>query len=459
MEEQKIVEKYNLMWNRLFFEEFFSNPEFMDFARNFSAERSDYTKGANFLPTTLKPRFNTLKQEELIRESTENIISALKKIEQELVKGNKELQDFMGLNENQMEVLKFPCRYKNSYFWVRFDCALEDLSLKVLEINLNFPGGPGFLDEIYENFAKLSIIDKFSKFTEIKPNYGLNEIFYQTALKNYKEAGFEENKPNIIILKMDELGYAMDSESVKKYFEKNGHKVVIVDPSRVKYDGKYLIYGDHKANLILKWFDIDDLFKKKGKCKDFYKALKDNSLALMNPLSIGVVAAKSTFAVMTSEKYAYLFSDQEKSSINKCILWTRIFGNYDSEDKLGKKINLLKYAKENKDEIVLKPSVGTGGEKVFVGVSYTEKEWNKIINDIIKEKRNYIIQDRVEIISEYFPNIHNDSLIFEKRRIDLLPYIMDEKYFCSGSRCASGYILNVKDGAIGGINYTILNNQ
>ena len=156
---------------------------------------------------------------------------------------------------------------------------------------------------------------------------------------------------------------------------------------------------------------------------------------------------------MTSPKFKRLFSFRERSIFSKCVPWTRLFGDYVSDTINGKKINLVKYALENKDRLILKPAVGTCGKNVFVGITYSDKEWSQIIRDVLTQR--YIIQERVEILEEYFPAIRNGNLIFEKRRIDILPMMFQGKYFGSWSRCASGYILNGYQGGIIGINYTI----
>ena len=168
------------------------------------------------------------------------------------------------------------------------------------------------------------------------------------------------------------------------------------------------------------------------------------------------MATKSSFAVMTSNEFGYLFSNKEKRAFRRHVPWTRLFFEGNSDTSTGKKIELVKYAKLNRDRIILKPAVGTCGKNVFVGAAYSQDKWISTVNKIISQKKRYIIQERVQILQEFFPAIRGGNMIFEKRRIDILPMLFDGKYRLSWSRCAYGYILNGYQGGIFGLNYTVL---
>ncbi|MEK7598108.1 MAG: hypothetical protein AAB487_00020 [Patescibacteria group bacterium] len=454
MNEQEKIEKVNLQYNQIILNEFLKNKKFVQYADNFSGEKSNIQEG--FLPTTLKPRFNTRKQEYIVKNAVETIISGLKKIEKALIKGDIKLKIFMGLNNKEIEILKIPRKYKNPYPWIRFDAALIDKMFKIIEINLNFPGGPGAVDEIGEKFSKLSSIKKISLITKIKLNKGANHHLFRVFMDYYKEAGFKKAKPNLLILRWSDYDVTMDSDSIAKYFIKKGCNTVIADPRDVTFDKDCLKYKGFKANLVLKWFDLDILLERQKTCVELMKAIKSEKIVIINPLSASVMATKSSFAVMTSKEFGYLFSNKEKRAFRRHVPWTRLFFEGNSDTSTGKKIELVKYAKLNRDRIILKPAVGTCGKNVFVGAAYSQDKWISTVNKIISQKKRYIIQERVQILQEFFPAIRGGNMIFEKRRIDILPMLFDGKYRLSWSRCAYGYILNGYQGGIFGLNYTVL---
>ncbi|MCP5046960.1 MAG: circularly permuted type 2 ATP-grasp protein, partial [bacterium] len=61
----------------------------------------------------------------------------------------------------------------------------------------------------------------------------------------------------------------------------------------------------------------------------------------------------------------------------------------------GKKVNLEDLLLENKDNFVVKPSVATGGEGVYIGRSASAEKWSELIHRAMKDK-TWLAQEIVE---------------------------------------------------------------
>lgn len=448
---QAKINKINSAYNEILRKEFFSNPEFIKYAEKFTGGKSDIHAG--FLPTVLKPRFVTDGQEKIMKDSTEIIIACLRKIEEALKNGDKALQKFMGLSDEEITVLNYPRKYNWSLPFIRIDATLVDKVFKVIEINLNYPGGPGVVNELEGKFSALSTMKKLSKLVKIRPHRQVNQALLKTLTQCYKKSGFKNTKPNILILRWSDYDFTLDTDNLALYFAKQGYETKIADPRDVKYDGKNLIVGNFKANLILRWIDLDIFLERQNGCKDFVKAVKEGKIVLMNPLSSGAMAAKTAFAVMTNREFDYLFNKAEIKVLRKYVPWTYLFGNLKVEIKKGQKVNLVNYAKQNKDELVLKPVIGTFGKNVFIGKGISKREWEKVIKQALKGR--YILQERVPLLKEEFPIIKDGKLIFEKKNVDVAILMFGEKYFCPVSRCAPGFIINAYQGGVLVLDYII----
>lgn len=458
MKDIQKAEEMDRLYNQIVLDEFQTNPAFRERAGFFSVKKTD-PKKENGLMMSLKPKFNTERQEKTVKVAVETIMTGLHKIEKALAKGDKRVQDCMGLEDEEVEMLRFPLKYQNRYPFVRFDAALDKNAFKVIEINLNCPGGPGVIDQATEQFDQLSTIRKLKKIKLIRNVKGYNDELLKVLMRCFRESGGREKKPNIIILqwKEDQV-VSFETLDISLSFQKKGHRVRIVDPREVEYSEGCLAHEGFRSNLILKWFDIEVLWREKEAYVALLKVLREGSVVLVNPMSAAVMATKSSFAVMTSPEFRHLFTSKERAVFGKHVPWTRLFEEKISTDATGKKIELVDFALKKRESVVLKPAVGTYGREVHVGISYAEKDWEEKVRNIIKSPERYIIQERAVFSVECFPAIRDGNLIFERKKIDILPMLFYGKFFGSFSRCAPGYILNGYQGGIGALNYTIIEN-
>ncbi len=453
MKKQDSVKNVNKLYNQIFSKDFFEDEEFAAYAEKITGEETIAETWT--IPLTLKPRFLTKKQIKIAKEGAEAIIRGLVDIEKELKRGNRELQKFMGLSDEEIEILKLPCLYKHPFPFIRFDSTLINNSWKAIEINLNFPGFGGGLDDVQIDFSKLKTIKKLAKLTSIEESKKLDPKLCSILLDCYRESGISSKpNPQVLVLKRPDFDF-QDSRNLAKHLTKAGYKAEVADAQNLKYDGKNLSCRGFKANLFLKWFDFHPHRDSIKNYPALISAIKDKKAIMVNSFGAAVMAAKTSFAVMTSQRFKHLFSKKEQDIFKKSVPWTRFFKDEIGDTISGTKVNLKEYALKNKDKVVLKPVNGTCGKGVYVGIAHSRTEWQKIVHKVLIQKRNFIIQERVQILEEIFPVVKEGKLYFEKRKVDFLPYILSGKFHTSFSRCARGYILNAYRGAIIALNYTL----
>ena len=83
---------------------------------------------------------------------------------------------------------------------------------------------------------------------------------------------------------------------------------------------------------------------------DAYRA---GAVCMVNSFRSKIVHKKAIFAVLTNEKYAHLFNEEELEAIKKHVPWTRKFRDEQTEH-YGEKINLVEWTRTNQIKLVLK---------------------------------------------------------------------------------------------------------
>jgi hypothetical protein len=88
---------------------------------------------------------------------------------------------------------------------------------------------------------------------------------------------------------------------------------------------------------------------------------------MANPFTCKLVHKKASFAVASDERNAHLFTPVEREAIRQHIPWTRVVEERTTFSPEGEPIDLLPWASEHREQLVLKPNDEYGGKGVLIG--------------------------------------------------------------------------------------------
>ncbi len=177
-----------------------------------------------------------------------------------------------------------------------------------------------------------------------------------------------------------------------------------------------------EVDFIYKRVLTTELLAKYGLDHPIVEALRAGAICMANPFTCKIVHKKASFAVVSDERNAHLFTSDEREAIRQHIPWTRNVEERYTLDARGKKIDLLPWIMENKERLVLKPNDEYGGKGVLIGWETGQSDWEKAVEGALREPS--IIQERAEIAYEEFPSINaNGQAEIGERLVDCDPFL------------------------------------
>jgi hypothetical protein len=183
---------------------------------------------------------------------------------------------------------------------------------------------------------------------------------------------------------------------------------IFVDRNRIT-----LIFLDFNNNVIIK-------LKKRYNLRPLIEAIKQG--IVINPRGMEPIGAKGVFEAITSE-----YRDLMNETTLKRTPWTRQFSARSTTGPDTKAIpDLIKWARDNWKNIILKPVHGYSGKGIIIG--YREADIDKCIQQALKSG-DYIIQPLIplELWAEAFPWIDR-----ENKRLFLKSWQTDFRSFITG---------------------------
>jgi hypothetical protein len=121
---------------------------------------------------------------------------------------------------------------------------------------------------------------------------------------------------------------------------------------------------------------------------------------------------KSCFEVFTDPVLADKFlTEAEQQVMRRHVLWTRILSDRNSTAPNGKSVNLLEYARKNRESLVLKPNRSYGGEGVLVGPGVEQSEWESAIDRALADTNDrWVMQETARIPVKSFHVLDDSGL-------------------------------------------------
>ncbi|MFN8418629.1 MAG: hypothetical protein U0528_05200 [Anaerolineae bacterium] len=101
----------------------------------------------------------------------------------------------------------------------------------------------------------------------------------------------------------------------------------------------------HRSNLQARI--SSELIQRMGIDNPIVKAVREGNVSMQNAFSAKLMAKKASFAVLSDERNAHLFSDEECRAIEEHIPWTRNVSDRKTVFH-GQEIDLLSYVAEHR---------------------------------------------------------------------------------------------------------------
>ncbi|HKR00386.1 MAG TPA: hypothetical protein VJT09_06920 [Pyrinomonadaceae bacterium] len=408
-------------------------------------ERARLIFGGRRLSPYLRPHFVTASDWARVTRICETIWGAIQKVKDAAVEDDSLLEE-LGLTPEERELVAIDPGYREVSPTARLDSFLTDKAYSFVELNGESPAGIAYADAAYDIFSELPVMRRFNERYEVRQLYG-RQLMLDILLRAHREylGHAPERAPRIAIVDLKDRPTQKEFELFKDYFEGEGHPSVICSPDELEFKDNRLRTGDFEIDIVYKRLLVNEylpIIKESPALLDAYRA---GAICMVNSFRSKLVHKKALFAVLTDERHARLFTDEERAAIGAHVPWTRRVRAGETSYN-GEQIDLLDFITKTRDRLVLKPNDDYGGHGIYIGWSGDEIAWEEGLRAALADG-DYLIQERVPTAREVFPALKDDgSVDFAEQLVDLDPLLFYGKVGSAFTRLSFTELANVSSG-------------
>ncbi len=335
----------------------------------------------------------------------------------------------MALTPDEEELVRIPTGYNTNIPTARLDSFFlrhEDGSrtLNFIEFNGESPASMGYSDVLAELFLETPLMQRFGERYNVRPVMA-RPYAADALLRIYAQwKGNSSDKPSMAIVDWADVPTTPEFTILANYFRTKGMKVVICTPDELDFvRGKLYAKGEF-VDFVYKRVLTTELLKRYGLDHPMIDALRAGAVCIANPFTCKLLHKKASFAFVSDERNAQLFTAEERAAVRAHIPWTRTVAERHTLDSRGERIDLLPWASQRRESLVLKPNDEYGGKGVLIGWETDQSTWDSALEAAIGDPS--IIQERAEIAYEEFPRLDEQGRVEMGRRlVDCDPFLFN----------------------------------
>jgi hypothetical protein len=368
--------------------------------RHLAYQRGGITETIRLLPCPVTLRSDQLGYTHYISETVLNCVKRLPDLYFE-VPAVREILRLTPAEEEWLRDCWTPAHREANPVFARLDAvadyttAMWKDSIKFMEPNLSGIGGLHIGPTSMHVLADVIVPALLAQDPTIRLQLAedIRELLLQDLLEHLEATG----RPNGQIVLVDPK-YATDGpdepEALAAYYqERHGLSVLHADVSELRLCGDEVLYGDTRVDLVYRDASVLDLIEIEA---DGVDVSPMRALFRQNRVVSSISAEldqKSCFEVFTDPELAERFlTVEERQVMRRHVLWTRIVSDRRTVSPTGARIQLLEYVRKERESLVLKPNRSYGGDRVLIGPSVTQSEWESTIGQVLVEQDRWVVQ-------------------------------------------------------------------
>ncbi len=397
------------------------------------------TFGGAPMPTFLRPEFVDQGTWTTLTSGATRLIHLSERVAKSAFDGKLEdLLDFLGAPEDHRRLLRLDPPGPDVSL-SRVDGFIASGEVRFIEINSDAPAGFGYADRMTEVFARMPLVAQMSD------TYPLSVIESIDALVAELRAHAREPNPRVAIVDLASVRTRPDQEILREEFMKRGLTTVLADPRDLQIAAGRLVAEGQPIDVVYRRTVLSEVLALEKETPAFFEAYAKSLAVFVNSFRCYLSEDKAFFAILTDERFAELLSPSERDFVAAHLPWTRKVEGRKTQWR-GQTIDLVPWIERHREQLVLKPTHGYGGESVTVGTSVDERRWSDAVQTAVT-RGGWIVQERVEIPEEEFPVFDPDgTLRFESLKVNTNPFYVGGAPVGAVTRISRDAVINVSAG-------------
>ncbi|MEZ4725858.1 MAG: hypothetical protein R3E79_01860 [Caldilineaceae bacterium] len=382
--------------------------------------------GQRPLCTVLRPMFHTAESYRYLAERTALTLSVFRKVTEAML-ADSALRAQLFLDQAEEELVNLPTGYTTNIPTARLDSFFTrhpdgSYTLNFIEFNGESPAGMAYNDVMAELFLELPLMQRFQeryavRSLEARPHAvdALLRIYYQWR-------GNRNKLPDMAIVDFRGVPTTTEFKLFADYFAQHGITATICDPDEMEFHNGQLYAAGRPVDFVYKRVLGSELVQKYGLTHPIVEAVRAGAVCMANPFNCKLLHKKASFAVVSDERNAHLFTAEEQDAIRQHIPWTRIVEERKTVGPAGETLDLVPWISANKEQLVLKPNDEYGGKGVLIGWETDPTTWEHALQTALREPS--IVQVRATIAYEEFPRVDDvGNVDISRRLVDCDPFL------------------------------------
>ncbi len=363
------------------------------------------------------------------------------------------------LTEAETRLARIDPGYGRASTTSRLDAFLLPDSLSFAEYNAESPAGLAYAENLAEVFDGLDLMARFRERFEAS-YFPLSTHLLDALLASYAEWGGRASPPTILITDFRGVPTWSEFLILKGRFEARGVPTVVADPRDLAFDGTALVADGRRIDLVYRRVLVNDVIARADDCRVLVEAMASGKVCMANALRCKIPHKKAFFALLTDDAVIgpgglCPLSNAERAVVDPAIPWTRVVEDVRTTLPHHGTVDLLAYAREYRDALVLKPNDEYGGTGVTLGWETSERDWDAALAKAVADSapaetadRSWVIQRRIPIRRETFLAVSGPPHAVAPRDmlVDFAPYLFRGRQVGCLTRLSGSGLANVTSG-------------
>jgi hypothetical protein len=163
--------------------------------------------------------------------------------------------------------------------------------------------------------------------------------------------------------------------------------------------------GEHRIDVINRFFLLEEVATVPGTMElidPVLDAADRGEVKIFTPMDTELYSCKAALAMLSDEANRSRFEAEELAVLDRILPWTRAVRAGEATLEDGRPVDLVEYAIEHQDDLVLKATMAHGGEGVILGwqEGQSREEWAEAVRNAVD--RPFVLQRRVRPLPELF---------------------------------------------------------
>ena len=322
-----------------------------------------------------------------------------------------------------------------------------DGGIQFVEYNADSPGGLLYGHELATLFEQLPTLRRFAADHPLRLAKVAGTVL-DTLLEHYRRWGGSEATPRIAIVDWEGQSTANEFLLCQEHFGRAGIPTVITHPGALTIRGNELWddVSGQAVQIVYKRVLVGELLNTVGLENPLTDAMRQGAACVVNSYRAQLLFQKSLFALLSEYRRSDHFTPAQQRAIRDHLPWSRLLREGRTHFH-GEEIDLLPWALDAQEHLVLKPNSEYGGKGIVLGWEVSPGEWHAALQAALDSGEAHIVQERIFVRTEPFPLVRDGTLRLEERFADIDPYIFaPHRVEGAGVRLGSSGLLNVTAG-------------